>query len=88
MSQSCVTFIDRYDAPQAWDFLNDCDDKMDLKYPTFYKDCEVEGDVHYALLGRGDNDFLLEPVMFGYDMSTWYNKTIQPYLGSVAIVRG
>jgi hypothetical protein len=29
---------------------------------------------------RGDNDFLLEPIMFGYDKSTLYNQTIKPYI--------
>lgn len=64
----------------SWGFLSDCDEKLGLEYPHIYKDCETDGDVHYALIGRGDDECLLEPVMFGYDKSIWGNKTIKPYM--------
>ena len=64
----------------AWDFLYDSDDKLDMKYPTIYNDCEVEGDAHYALLGRGDNDFLLEPTLFGYSGAYFTKVNLQPYI--------
>lgn len=62
-----------YDNP-AWDFLYDSNDKMGLTYPKTYKDIEKEGKVGYSLIGRGDDEALLEPIMFGYDESTWGQK--------------
>jgi hypothetical protein len=64
-----------YDNP-AWDFLYDSNDKMGLTYPKTYKDIEKEGKVGYSLIGRGDDEALLEPIMFGYDESFWGNQKI------------
>ena len=40
---------------------------MGLTYPKTYKDIERDDRVGYALIGRGDDQALLEPIMFGYD---------------------
>lgn len=63
----------------AWDFLYGSNDKMGLTYPKVYKDIETDNKVGYALIGRGDDNALLEPIMFGYDDSTW-GQDIKPYL--------
>ena len=63
----------------AWDYLYDCSDKMDMTYPKAYKDIETDNKVGYALVGRGNDELLMEPTMFGYDESTW-GQDIKPYL--------
>lgn len=63
----------------AWDYLYDCSDKMDMTYPKVYKDIETDNKVGYALVGRGNDESLMEPTMFGYDESTW-GQAIKPYL--------
>ena len=63
----------------AWDYLYDCSDKMDMTYPKVYKDIETDNKVGYALVGRGNDESLMEPTMFGYDESTW-GQDIKPYL--------
>lgn len=63
----------------AWDYLYDCSDKMDMTYPKAYKDIETDNKVGYALVGRGNDESLMEPTMFGYDESTW-GQDIKPYL--------
>ncbi len=69
----------------VWDYFSDNNEKMDLKYPTIYKDCETDDAVHYALIGRGDDNCLFEPVMFGYDKSFWGNGSIKPYMPSYEV---
>ena len=49
---------------------------MGLTYPKTYKDIERDDRVGYALIGRGDDQALLEPIMFGYDESVWGNQKI------------
>ena len=86
VSKDCVIFEKDnkvYDNP-AWDFLHDDSNKMGLTYPKVYKDIERNDKVGYALIGRGDDDALLEPILFGYDESNW-GKEIKHYLPSYEV---